>query len=237
MRKITVFIYVVLIASLFTSCYMAKTSESYYGINTKTSKHVVYLIDISGSMEGKAETDLAGNVIASTGSKLGAKVGNAVGGFAGKVIKRQTNNQLTKLGKAKKELIPSIKGLSEDTYFTVMVFENRVKKWRKKLVPATKSNKTLATVYIEKLSSGGGTNIYESLEDAFALQDVETVFLLSDGEPSAGKITSASGIVDEVTNWNRSRNITIHTIGLGEDCDKNFMKELASKNNGTFIDK
>ncbi len=237
MKKIRTFLLVAFIASLFTSCYMAKTSESYYGIKTQTSKHVVYLVDISGSMEGNAETDLEGNIIATAGSKLGSKVGNAVGGFAGKVIKRQTNNQLTKLGKAKKELIPSIKGLSEDTYFTVMVFENRVKKWKKKLVPATKSNKTMAVLYVEKLKSGGGTNIYESLEDAFALQDVETVFLLSDGEPSAGKITSTKGIVDEVTKWNSNRKITIHTIGLGEDCDKDFMKELATKNNGTFIDK
>ncbi len=224
-------------AGLLPACYMVKKSDSYYGIKTGNSKHVVYLIDISGSMEGKAETDLKGNIISTAGNKFGTKVGNAVGGLAGQVIKRQTNNQLTKLGKAKKELIPSIKGLPEDTYFSIFIFENNVKKWQKSLVPATSANKTKAVIYIEKLKSGGGTNIYESLEDAFAIPNIETVFLLSDGEPSAGKITSTSKIVEEVSAWNANKKITIHTIGLGEDCDKTFMKELATKNNGNFIDK
>jgi uncharacterized protein YegL len=234
LMKLSIFI---LLAALISSCYMVKKSESYYGIETGTSKKVVYVLDISGSMEGKAETDLQGNIIATAGSKVGSKIGSKVGGPLGNVISKQTNNQLTKLGKAKKELMPSIRGLSEDTYFTIIVFENDVKKLNKQLVQATAANKNIAIAYLEKLNSGGGTNISDALEESFGLQDVETVFLLSDGEPTAGKITNPDGIVSKVKEWNSSRKVIIHTIGLGEDCDKEFMKKLASENGGQFIDK
>jgi phage tail tape-measure protein len=53
-------------------------------------------------MEGKAETDLQGNVISTAGSKVGNIVGNKVGGKVGSLISKQTKNQLTKLGKSKK---------------------------------------------------------------------------------------------------------------------------------------
>jgi len=203
---------------------------------------------LSSSMEGKAETDLQGNVISSVTTKTGNAVGNMVGGKLGSIMKKQTNNQLTKLGKAKKELMPSIRGLSEDSYFTIIVFENRVKKWHKTLVQATNTNKNLAIAYLEKLHSGGGTNISDALEEAFELAGagatdanaelgVETIFLLSDGSPTAGKITNKDQIVAETAEWNSAKRIKLHTIGLGEDCDKDFMKKLAAENNGKFIDK
>ncbi|MDF1546471.1 MAG: VWA domain-containing protein [Bacteroidales bacterium] len=225
------------VAVLFSACYMTKKSTDYYGIETTTSKKIAYVIDISGSMEGKAETDLQGNIISTAGSKVGNMVGNKIGGKVGSIIGKQTNNQLTKLGKAKKELMPSIRGLSEDTYFTIVIFENDVKKWRNDLVQATSANKNIAIAYLEALKSGGGTNISDALEETFDLQGVETIFLLSDGEPTAGKITSTDGIINKTAEWNSSKSVKIHTIGLGEDCDKEFMKKLATENSGQFIDK
>ena len=234
LRKLSI---IAFIAVLFSSCYMTKKSTDYYGIETSSSKKIVYVIDISGSMEGKAETDLQGNVISTAGSKVGNVLGNKVGGKVGSLISKQTNNQLTKLGKAKKELMPSIRGLSEDAYFTIVIFENKVKKWKNEMVQANSTNKNLAIAYLERLSSGGGTNISDALEESFDLQGVETLFLLSDGAPTAGKITNTDAIVTKTTEWNSDKKVTIHTIGLGEDCDKEFMKKLAAANNGQFIDK
>jgi Mg-chelatase subunit ChlD len=144
--------------------------------------------------------------------------------------------------------MPSIRGLSEDTYFTIIVFENKIEKWKKDLVPATGANKNLAIAYLERLKSGGGTNISDALEESFVLAGpgatsndanlgVETIFLLSDGSPTAGKTTNTDAIVRKTAEWNSAKRIKIHTIGLGEDCDKDFMKKLADENGGTFIDK
>ncbi|MEA3451734.1 MAG: VWA domain-containing protein [Bacteroidota bacterium] len=162
-------------------------------------------------------------------------------------MRRQTSNQLTKLGKSKKELIPAIRGLSEDTYFTIFVFENNVKSWRRSLVKATSANKNIAITYVNNLKSGGGTNIYGSLEKAFKLAGdvnnsssvlgVETIFLLSDGAPSAGKITSQNELISEIEQWNSLDRVIINTIGLDNDQDKDFLSKLATNNRGVYIQK
>lgn len=246
MKKINAII-VLSLLFLLSGCYLMQKQTDYYGVNVQNTKKVVFLVDISGSMEGKAETDLQGNVVSEATSVVGDKVADKVGGVGGKIIKNQTSNQLTKLGKAKKELIPTIRGLSEDTYFTIITFENGIKRWRRDLVPATTVNKNLAITYLNELSSGGGTNIHDALEKAFEMAGdvansgyilgVETIFLLSDGSPSSGKITDQQGIIDAVEKWNSSDRVIINTIGLGEDKDKNFLTNLAKANNGTYIDK
>lgn len=247
MKTLTKILISVLILFSISGCYLLKSKQEYYGISVKDTKKVVFLVDISGSMEGKAETDAAGNIIASATSAVGNKVANAVGGIGGKIIRKQTSTQLTKLGKAKKELIPAIRGLSEDTYFTIIVFENNVKMWRKSLVQATSTNKNLAVVYLDNLKSGGGTNVYGALEKSFdlagdannssAVLGVETIFLLSDGSPTAGKISSTSEILNKVKNWNSLQRVVINTIGLGDDQDKEFLSKLATENKGVYIEK
>jgi len=39
--------------------------------------------------------------------------------------------------------------------------------------------------------------------------------VLSDGEPSVGKITDPWGIRNEVATWNRERGVVIHSISVG----------------------
>jgi len=199
-------------------------------------------------MENKAESNLKGHIVGAATSTAGNAVNKVVGGTLGGILRQQTNDQMTKLGRIKKELIPSIRGLSEDSYFTIITFENTVKRWRKNLVPATAANKNLAAVYITDLISGGGTNISDAMELAFDLAgpgahntstplEVEVIFLLSDGSPTTGKITGIDNIIAQTAQWNSAKRIKLHTIGLGDDCDRNFMARLADENNGEFIER
>lgn len=248
MKNTTLLLLIGCFTILSSGCHLTKKSMDYYGVETTSSKKFVYLIDISGSMENKAETDLQGNLITAVTNTTSNVVGNFVGGPIGNILKQQTRDQVTKLGKIKKELIPSIRGLSEDSYFTIIVFENEVRSWRRTLVKASSANKNLAAAYITNLESGGATNISDALEKAFDLAgagaynesaplEVETIFLLSDGSPTAGKTKKTDQIIDKTNQWNSAKRIKIHTIGLGEDCDKVFMAKLADENNGEFIDR
>ncbi|MCD6367421.1 MAG: VWA domain-containing protein, partial [Bacteroidales bacterium] len=246
----------VLFLIILQGCYSLKKSKDYYGIQTQDLKKIVFILDISGSMEGQAETNLKGEVVSKAthyaaekaGSVVSNEIGGEVGNMAGSLLKKKVEKSLTKLQKARKELIPAIKGLPEDALFDIIIFENTVKVWRTGMVEASKSNKRAAQTYLETLKSGGGTNIYDAMGKAFEMAgtnvsdsmkpiNVETVFLLSDGAPSSGSVTSPDGIREAVKKWNSYHRITIHTIGLGKDCDENFMKGLATDNNGIYIDK
>jgi len=226
---------------------MAKKSHDYYGIDLDSKKYV-FLIDISGSMENKIEKDAKGVVLNVATNAAANSVGKIIGGSVGNMVSNKIKKSLTKLEKAKKNLIPVINGFTEENYFTIITFENDIKLWREELIPANSKNKKLAVAYIKSLKSGGGTNISDALEEAFKLAgegvndeaemlDVETVFLLSDGEPSAGKYTSTQQISQKVEEWNGLKRLQIHTVGLGDNHDEEFMKNMAVDNGGVYINK
>jgi hypothetical protein len=56
--------------------------------------------------------------------------------------------------------------------------------------------------------------------------------LLSDGLPSAGRVTAPDDIVRIVTEANRFRRITINAIAVGRRSE--LMIDLARQNNGSY---
>jgi len=246
MKKL-LFVIATLVIVISSGCYLTKKSSSYYGVDLN-EKRYVFLVDISGSMEGKVEKNAAGKVLTKATNKVANKIGSTIGGSLGNMVSGQIKKSLTKLQKAKKKIIPVINGFTEDNYFTIIIFENNVKLWKKEMVQATKFNKTRAVAYLKTLKSGGGTNISDALEEAFILAgngasdaakklNVETIFLLTDGQPTAGKHTNTNDILNKVSEWNSLKKVKVHAVGLGDNHDKEFMRKMAEQNNGIYINK
>ncbi len=243
-------ILILLIALAFTtlnSCHYFGKSSEYYGMDVSTKRNV-FVIDISGSMEGKVEVDMKGQVVAEATERAADKVGGTIGGKLGSMVSSRSKKELTKLAEVKRELMPVVRGLPEDSYFNIILFENQVKNWKKDLIPATKTNRNLGIVKIENLESGGGTNLYGGLEEAFKmagagvvdstrLLKVESIFFLTDGEPSAGTVTNKDAILKKIKELNTLGRVKINVVGLGKDKDAEFLKKLAHQNGGTYIDK
>lgn len=64
---------------------------------------------------------------------------------------------------------------------------------------------------------------------------LDTVYFLSDGRPSVGKIIDTIEILKEVRRYNEAYRIVFHTIAIGE-FQKEFLRDLAVQNGGVFID-
>ena len=79
-----------------------------------------------------------------------------------------------------------------------------------------------------------GTNLAAALELAFRQEEVQQIYLMTDGDPTVG-VTLKSAIVDRIVELNRHRRIRVHTIIAG-DVDGNFLGELALLNGGTSVD-
>ncbi|TAJ18000.1 MAG: hypothetical protein EPO68_08495 [Planctomycetota bacterium] len=63
----------------------------------------------------------------------------------------------------------------------------------------------------------------------------DTVFFLSDGRPTVGDFVEPDDILREFLEANELRQVTLHTLAIGE-FEKDFMKSLAEKSNGVFVD-
>jgi von Willebrand factor type A domain len=75
---------------------------------------------------------------------------------------------------------------------------------------------------------------------------VDTIVFLSDGKPSVGKVTDPDLIRTAVKDWNRSRRIAIHAVAFvgaatskdgNEGADPAFMKGLAADTGGKCVEK
>ncbi len=205
---------------------------SFYGIST-LSKKIIFVIDISKSMENAA----------------GEGMPETTGPGAGPWTKP---SESTKICIAKWQLHRAVHALPRDAAFNIIVYSESFKVWQEGMTPATPRNVGLAHEFIESLRPNGTTNIFDSLVKAFEIAGAgppgtvvtgkkqelaaDTVFLLSDGQPNRGRVTDSDGICREVAARNRSAGLVIHTIGIGEAAGLPFMRKLAEDNGGRYAE-
>jgi uncharacterized protein YegL len=210
-----------------------KSSETFYGLKT-AGQRVVFVVDISGSMEGKNEGTLQDRAVGVAVQIGGNAVSGLIGGQLGSLVGGQAASEATKLGGAKRELIPALQGLPEATSFSIITFGQDSKPWLRGMVPASTENRDLAVVFIKQLAADGGTPTHKALEQAFSYPDVGAIFLLSDGQPTDA---SQDQIVQYVRQLNAGRGVMVSTVGLGADQDERFLTTLANDNGGRYVRK
>ncbi len=137
----------------------------------------------------------------------------------------------TRLEIAKRELIACLDALDAGTYFNLIPFSNGVTPWKPRALERTSATLTEAREFVERLGALGGTNIHGALESAFADPSVDTIYFLSDGEPSTGALVDPAAIRMAVQAWNEHRGVVIHTISIGDRFP--LLEWLAKDSGGT----
>jgi HEAT repeat protein len=152
-----------------------------------------------------------------------------------------------RLDTAKDELLQTIRHLAPGTRFDVVTYSDKAEAWAGKLVPATPENVRRAARHVQRLEPQNATNIVDGLRAALKNVDVDTIFFLSDGTPTAGMPVEPDEILAELREANRWRRVRIHTVALlrgeppgaylaSEDplAAASFMKRVAAENDGEF---
>lgn len=185
-------------------------TPTFYGIPIK-GKRICFVLDSSGSMGGNS-------------------------GYMPPGLRTSTPG---KMDVAKYELLRAIENFKEDVSFNVVMFADDVRSWADRLMPATEDNIAEARTYIVTQAGGGNTNMWAGLELAFRYRDLDTIVLLSDGQPTAGSRVTGSSVRSGVADLNRGRGVRIHCIDLagaaaarGADT---LLKLLAEDNGGIHI--
>jgi len=138
---------------------------------------------------------------------------------------------------AKRELVKAINDLPPGVYFGVLVFNSRVGTWSRELMVASPQNKEQAAAFVRSQGLNLQTASYDALEAAFNF-DTEAVYFLTDGAPHGGKVVGPDAIVEVITRLNRTRRVTINSIGIGVGTEGNvfdtFLKTLSERNFGEY---
>jgi hypothetical protein len=185
----------------------ADKGVTFYGVTT-LSDRIVFLLDISGSMDKPA------------------------------VKERPEPDRLTV---AKKELLGAISRVDDGDRFAVILFNHEILPWQAAMTTASEDQRRKVKEWVEARGPRGGTNLHDALEAAFAMAAgtagapaADTIFFMTDGTPTAGKLQKPDAILDAVRDWNRTAHLTIHCIAVGE-ADTELLKAIAQVGNGQFI--
>lgn len=199
---------------------------SYYGLPLHPGR-IGFVIDTSGSMSA-----------ALTG-KAKAYVEKARH-LAGQAIE-------TRLDLARAELLHALATLPKETYVQLVYFSSDVFVWSrggpKRLEESVRHD---VARKLKGLDAGRSTNLHGGLVRAFEPMDgvpfrelyrdsLDTVFLLSDGNPSSGAIVDRAHLLTDIRERNRVRRIKIHTIGIGDQLP-DLLRRLAQDSGGRFVD-
>lgn len=179
------------------------TNVKFFGIRI-ISHRVIFIIDVSGSMNEEMRARYVGE-----------------GGT-------------TRIEVAKRELTKCIDGLDIEALFNIITFSDGVNRWLQEgIAGSDEKSREEAREHVSRLGAGGATNLYDALRTAFDDPDVDTIFVLSDGEPNVGKQTDITVIRDHVRSWNEHRGVVINTIGIGGSFD--VLEWLAEDSAGTHV--
>src|SRR5260221_123876 len=122
----------------------------------------------------------------------------------------------TRIELAKAEMDKAIQSLDPGAFFNVVAFCGDVTRWLEGgLQAASQKNRDEAQAFVDKSMLGSGTSTYDALKEAFKDPDVDTIFLLSDGEPTTGEEIDPIVIREHVKQWNDHRGIVINAIAIG----------------------
>ena len=212
-----------------------KRGLEYFGIEV-SSKRLGLIADISSSMRRmvavKAESldeEEEEETVGGDGRTRVAPVKKKKKKQGGVVVK---DGKARKIDILKKELTRLLKKLPADTALNIITFDATYRSWQKVLQPLRGRGRAKALAYVARIATGSGTNVFDTLE--FALKDkrVDTIYLLTDGLPTRGRITAPAAILEEIDVLNRARGVTIHTIAFGAESD--LLMQLAERNGGQY---
>ena len=204
---------------------------AFFGMEV-VAKNVVFLLDVSGSMERIDELpeEPGGNSPGGTG--VGAPEIDKPKDMA-------PNPARQRLKRVQNELIRTIEKLPDDVMFNIITFNHEIKSMSQGLKKATGRNKREAITYVRNFEAQGETWTDHALRQAFSGGNLRAIFLLSDGAPRRdNNLLDTGPILKWVREANRFRRIRLNTVGFAQAGKKlrAFMKNLAQQNNGEYIE-
>jgi len=139
----------------------------------------------------------------------------------------------TQLERAVEEVAQVVAKLGDGARVNVICFETAVHAWKPRLVALGAASRKDLARWLTKREPENGTNLWDGLARAIQMDDVDAIYVLSDGAPNGGRWRRASDILREVLKLNRRRRVAIHCVSLSRDSA--LLRDLARDNGGLYV--
>lgn len=204
----------------------ANKYEKFFDLQIESDR-VLFVLDFSGSMAEPVQLQAR-----TTGARPGKPT--------------------TKAELVVSELKKLVMSLPDGALINLVVFSDEVRVWREeggrpalvRLDDETRDD--LLGNFLDRLRPNGPTNLYgalakaldfggRGLHDRYYAAGFDTLYVITDGAPTAGEVTDKDEIRRRVREANGLRKIAIHCVTFGDKNDTDFLKPLALENGGRHI--
>lgn len=117
--------------------------------------------------------------------------------------------------KAEAELVKTVEALPDGTLVNVVLFQEEVTQAFDAPQPLDKKSRKAVATFLKRTSPGQSGDLLAGVLAALAQEGADTIYLLSDGAPSAGRMVDKVRVRRAIRSVNRRRKLAIHTIGFG----------------------
>jgi len=191
------------------------------------SDRVLFVLDFSGSMEEPVKLKVNTTAVAA-------------------------GTETTKAALVIAEMKKLIMSMPDGALVNLVVFSDEVRTWRQEgnrpaLVKLDdEARDDLLGNFLDGLRPNGPTNLHDALSTALefggrGLHDkyyaaaFDTLYVISDGAPTAGAVVDKDEIRRRVRETNQLRRVAIHCITFGDKNDTSFLGLLAEENGGRHV--
>lgn len=149
----------------------------------------------------------------------------------------ERDGAVTKGDLVEAELEAALRRLPAEARFLLVAFGTEAVAFAPRPVPAPAAGRALA--WFRKRRPEGRTNLHAGLALALGCEEVDTIFVLTDGAPSAGEHRGRGEVLRETARLNRWRKAVIHAVEVGAEATgrrwEGFLADLAAAHGGVHV--
>jgi Ca-activated chloride channel family protein len=154
------------------------------------------------------------------------------------VLDRSGSMSGEKIAQARESARFILRNLNKKDRFNVLTYSDSMDLFYESLADADRKTVEGAIDRVERITSGGGTNIHDALHTAMKLWPVagvpddrpKYIIFLTDGLPTVGQ-TNVQNIIANTTKMNLAR-VRLFAFGVGYDVNVNLLDKLVQENHG-----
>jgi hypothetical protein len=208
----------IVVPSKLATARPGNTKAQFFGVPV-TGGSIGFVIDTSGSMdEGVAGTMAS---------------------------ERSGNHVLTRLRAAKEQMLLAVQAMDPDSQYSLWTFAGKAHLWTSQPIRPSPNSMRSLTELLSRLHPHGGTNLFDGLSQALELGQlkfggqhetkIDELFVLSDGEPTAGEIQNTDDMLRVVREANKYAKVRINCVFTGTGPGADLLRRLAAENDGVFV--
>lgn len=135
-----------------------------------------------------------------------------------------------RLERVQEELANTLTNYPDGALFNLIFFSDNAQRWKNGLLEMTEKSRKAAIKYVHRQRANGATALYDAVVKAFEDPEVDTIILLSDGEPTAGALVEPDEILADLLRRNDLRQVVIHTVSVNRRSE--LLEQLSAETGG-----